>query len=242
MANIISIIIPSRNDPDLERTIADLKAKAEGEIEILSILDKPMRQAINEGVAQSKGNYIMKCDAHCVFGQGWDRILTENIEDNWVVTPRRLALNTKKWEIMDDIPPVDYMRLFVSEDKIGGHGWDRPDRKDVMVDETMVFQGSCWLMSRKHWDWMGELQTEGYGTFTQEPIEICLKTWLGGGKVMVNKNTWYAHKHRKHGRTYAGLTSSQEVKDGNAYSKDFWLNNRWDRRIHDLDWLLNKWK
>lgn len=239
---MLSIIIPSRQDPDLERTIEDLNEKAEGEIEIISIKDKPMRQAINEGVAQSTGEYIMKCDAHCIFGQGYDRIMLETIEDNWVVTPRRYALDTRTWKVMEDIAPIDYMRLFISHDKIGGKEWVRPDRADVMVDETMVFQGSCWLMSRKHWDWMGELQTEGYGTFTQEPIEICMKTWLGGGKVMVNKNTWYAHKHRKLGRTYAGLTSSPEIAEGNAYSKDFWMNNRWDRRKYDFNWLMDRFK
>ncbi len=233
---MISIIIPSFNDPDLEKTIADLKQKAEGAIEIVAIKDKPMRTAINEGVAQSKGEWIMKCDAHCVFGQGYDRILLEDIENNWIVIPRRYKFDTKKWEVMDE-PPIDYMKLFVSSEKIGGVEWKRPEREDILIDETMVFQGSCWLMSRKHWDWLGGLQLEGYGTFTQEPIELALKTWLGGGKVMVNKKTWYAHKHRKFGRTTAGLTSSQEVKDGNAYSKDFWVNNRWDKRIHDLDWL-----
>jgi hypothetical protein len=92
-------------------------------------------------------------------------------------------------------------------------------------------------MSRARWNWLGELQEEGYGTFTQEPIELALKTWLGGGKVMVNKKTWYAHKHRKFGRTTANLTSSEEVVNGNKYSKDFWVNNRWDKRIHNLDWL-----
>ena len=236
---MLSIIIASFNDPDLDRTMADIKAKARGEIEIVPILNKPMRQAINEGVSQSRGEWLMKCDAHCVFDEGFDVKVLANIDKNWIVIPRRYKFDTRKWEVMNE-PPIDYMKLFTSAEKIGGVEWKRDGRENIMVDETMVFQGSCWFMSRDHWNWLGGLQTEGYGTFTQEPIELALKTWLGGGKVMVNKNTWYAYKHRKLGRTYAGLTHSQEVKDGNAYSRDFWLNNRWGRRIHDLGWLIER--
>ena len=100
----------------------------------------------------------------------------------------------------------------------------------------MIFQGSFYLMSRKHWDFLGGLQVEGYGEFAQEATELALKTWLSGGKVMVNKNTWYAHKHRKFGR----VRSPWGTKEGNRYSKDFWLNNKWDKRIHDLEWLFKR--
>ena len=242
---MVSIIIPSFNDKDLQRTVDDLRNKAEGEIEIIAIENKPRREATNEGVAKSHGEYIMKCDSHCMFGQGYDRLLLTDIQDNWIVVPRRYKLDTGKWELMDD-PPIDYERLAIAPDRITGVEWRSRarERKDIMIDENMMFQGSCWLMSRKHWDWLGGVSSVGYGSFTQEPEEIGLKTWLGidGGKVMTNKLTWYAHKHRKFGRTIAGLTSSQHVKDGNAYSRDFWLNNRWDKRIHDFQWLMDRFK
>ena len=190
-----------------------------------------MRQAINEGVAQASGEWIMKCDAHCVFDQGFDVKILANIEKNWVVIPRRYKLDVKKWEVMDE-PPVDYMRVLVTDEKLSGVEWRRAGRP--MVDTTMVFQGSCWFMSKEHFNNIGGLQTEGFGTFTQEPIEIAFNTWLSGGKVMVNKNTWYAHKHRKFGRTYAGLTHSQEVKDGNAYSRAKYID-----RIQEIEKLCS---
>lgn len=217
---MVSIIIPSFNDPDLERTIDDIKKKAEGEIEIIAVKNKPMREAINEGVAKAKGEWIMKCDSHCVFGQGFDTVILDTIQKDWVVIPRRYKLDTKKWEVMDD-PPIDYMRIMVTPEKLAGVEWKK---EGPMVDTTMTFQGSCWVMSKEHFNKIGGLQTEGFGTFTQEPIEISFKTWLAGGKVVVNKHTWYAHKHRKFGRTIAGLTSSQEVKDGNAYARAKYIN------------------
>jgi glycosyltransferase involved in cell wall biosynthesis len=258
MEYMISVVIPSCKDPHLQRTIDDLRSKAEGQLEIVVVLDgvfdnvknadivlfneqrKGMRASINRGVAASHGEYIMKVDAHCMFGPGWDRLLLSNIEDNWVVIPRRYKLDVDKWEIIDE-PPIDYEKLFIDRpDKIGGVHWTgrRIERENIMIDENMVFQGSCWFMSRKHWNWLGDLQEEGYGTFTQEPIELALKTWLGGGKVMTNKLTWYAHKHRKYGRTMR--LNSDEITAGNLYSKDFWLNNRWDKRIHDIDWLFTR--
>jgi glycosyltransferase involved in cell wall biosynthesis len=256
---MISIIIPSAKDPCLQKTIDDLRAKAEGEIEIVVVLDGEnsevknadkvilnerrigLRASVNRGVAESSGEYLMKIDAHCMFDQGYDKKLLIDIEDNWIVMPRRYKLDTEKWEVMKEEGYIDYDRLFINDPmKIGGIHWNsrRDERADILIDDTMVIQGSCWVMSRKHWDWLGPLQEEGYGTFTQEPIEICLKTWLGGGRVVVNKHTWYAHKHRKFGRTVR--IRGNEVDAGNAYSKDFWLNNRWDKRIHDLKWLFDR--
>lgn len=253
----LSIIIPSANDPCLQKTIDDIRKNAKSRYEIITVLDgtwmevsgskvifneqvKGLRDSVNIGVANSKGRYLMKCDSHCRFDEGFDTKILAEIEDNWVVIPKRYALNADTWEVMNE-PPIECERLVINNpDKIGGITWRSRarQRKHILLDETMVFQGSCWFMSRKHWDWLGGLQTEGYGTFTQEPVEIALKTWLGGGKVMVNKKTWYAHKHRSFGRTLA--PSGKEVKRGNLYSKDYWLNNRWQERIHDLSWLMEK--
>jgi len=253
----LSIIIPCYNDPDVQRTIDSIRSNARGDIEIIVVLDGyiqkvngakvivnekriGMRGSINQGVAISCGEYILKCDAHCIFDEGFDVKLLANIKDNWVVIPRRYKLDTEKWVVTEDTP-IDYERLLIDRpDKISGVRWnDRAiKRKDIMIDETMIFQGSCWIMSRKHWDWLGGLEEEGYGTFAQEATEIALKTWLGGGQVMINKTTWYAHKHRKFGRTIS--ISSKKIEAGNKYSQDFWLNNRWEARIHDLDWLMNR--
>lgn|SRR3989344_3360590 len=257
---MLSIIIPSYLDKDLQRTIDGLRQNARGDIEIVAVLDGyddaitgakvvrnsqrlGMRGAINNGVAASRGEYILKCDAHCTFDEGYDVKLLSNIEENWIVVPRRYKLNTDNWTLYED-PPIDYEKLIINRpDRICGTEWKSraEERKDILLDETMVFQGSCYVLSRKHWEWLGGLEEEGYGTFTQEPIEICLKTWLGGGKVMVNKNTWYSHKHRKYGRTWK-FSRSRDIDPGNIYSRDFWLNNRWTERVYDLKWLFDRFQ
>lgn len=225
---MLSIIIPSYKDPLLHKTIDDILLKAEGEIEIVPVLDgywpkipikddprikivhlgrnRGMRGAINAGVLVSKGEFIMRADEHQMFGQGFDKILTETCEPNWIVTPRRYALDPVKWEIMKDIPPVDFMKLKIQNVSNGVRkfaGVEAPGNDSQPIQETMAMQGSCWFMPRKWWDEViGELQTEGYGPHYQDSHEMVFKTWKAGGKLMVDKNTWHAHKHRSFPRTH----------------------------------------
>ncbi|MBI2405510.1 hypothetical protein HYV21_00440 [Candidatus Microgenomates bacterium] len=84
------------------------------------------------------------------------------------------------------------------------------------------------------------MNEEGYGQFAQESQEIGNKTWLGGGALKINKKTWYAHLHKgKHyGRMYH--FNDKEAVAGSNWSAEYWMNNRWPDRIHDIDWLVSK--
>jgi len=246
---MLSIIIPSYKDPLLEKTIKDLLDKSRGDIEIIAVLDGywlsaeqivddervnyihlgrnvGMREAINTGVRASKGEYLMRVDEHQVFGEGYDKILTETCEDNWIVTPRRYFLDTVKWEIMD-LPFVDFMILklgnYVNGKKFSGVERKGDDKQDIQ--ESMAMQGSCWVMKRSWWDKViGELQTEGYGPLYQDSHEMVFKTWKAGGKLMVNKKTWHAHKHRSFARTHNNGTKENPSNNDACfkYSVDVW--------------------
>jgi hypothetical protein len=67
-----------------------------------------------------------------------------------------------------------------------------------------------------------------------------MKTWLGGGKVMVNKRTTYLHLHKgkKHGRGWH--QDRAEVKAGHLYSARYWMGNEWEERAHDIEWLIDR--
>jgi GT2 family glycosyltransferase len=201
-----------------------------------------LRGNVNKGMALASGKWLVKLDDHCKLSEGWDEVLLESAEKDWVVVPRRYQLDPVKWRIFEeDDAPIDYERLDISRpDKIGGVTWRtrRKERDWIRLDATMVIQGSFYMMHRSHWERIGPLDEENYGPFTQEGIEIALKTWLSGGKVMVNKNAWYAHKHRSFGRVVA--PRGEDVRRGNVYSRDFWLNDRWEERVHDLSWLMAK--
>lgn len=243
----LSVIIPSYKDPLLHKTVDSLleNSELENELEIVTVLDgywpsppvkndsrvkqvrlgktRGMRGAINAGVAVSKGEYIMRTDEHCMFAKGFDRIILESIEDNWIVTPRRYFLDPVKWEVMD-IPPVDYEKLVIQDGiKFSGQRWESrtEERRDIRIDETMIMQGSCWFMKRSWWDKViGELQTKGYGPLYQDSVEMVMKTWKAGGRMMVNKNTWFAHKHRSFSRTHN--YGRAEAMPGWKYSLELW--------------------
>lgn len=222
---MISIVIPSYKDPLLNKTVESLLENAEGDIEVICVMDgywqapiddprvrvihigknQGMRNAINTGVKLAKGEYIMRSDEHCVFGKGYDRILTERFKDDWIVYPKRFYLNTEKWKVMDKEPNI-YNKLIIDEShhKFSGVNWKSREkvRAEKEIDESMAMQGSCWIMKRSWWDKIGELDSEIYGTHYGDSHEMVFKTWKLGGRLMVNKNTWYAHKDRSFNRTH----------------------------------------
>jgi glycosyltransferase involved in cell wall biosynthesis len=243
----LSVIIPSYKDPLLKKTVESLLENSElpkDQIEIICVLDgywtapiddprvkvlhlgknRGMREAINAGVLVSTGEFIMRTDEHCSFGPRYDRILTERFKDDWIVYPMRYYLDVEKWEIMD-IPPNIYNKLLIDTNhgKFSGVDWKSRaiERKEKMIDESMAMQGSCWIMKRSWWDKViGELQTEGYGPLYQDSHEMVFKTWQAGGRLMVNKNTWHAHKHRNFSRTHN--YGSREAKPGWDFSLKVW--------------------
>jgi hypothetical protein len=187
-----------------------------------------MRGAINAGVAIARGEYIMRTDEHCMFAKDFDKIMIESCEENWIATAKRYFLDPINWKVMDEQPPVEHEKLVIQGGiKFSGQRWASRDeeQKDVMISETMAMQGSCWLMPHKWWDKViGELQTEGYGPHYQDSHEMVFKTWQSGGKLMVNKNTWFAHKHRSFSRTHNdGTVENPANKEaGWKYSLDTW--------------------
>ena len=55
-------------------------------------------------------------------------------------------------------------------------------------------------MTRDHWDRHDFMNDEGYNELhAQEAAYIGTATWMSGGRVAVNKNVWYCHRHAKRG-------------------------------------------
>lgn len=246
---MLSIVIPSKNEPYLEKTIQGLLDNAMGEIEIIVALDgynpperNPrvkyihhekgvgMREAINSCVAESKGEYLMKIDAHCIVAKGFDQRLINDHQPDWIQIPRRYSLDVEKWERGDKVVDYEHWIYPLKYSPPSLHGFRslerQEQRKDIMVDETMTFQGSCYFITRKYWDELNLLKDERYGTLpAQEATYIGNTVWKAGGKVMVNKNTWYAHwfKGKDHGRGYFMDRGLQ--RDCYAFSYNHWLND-----------------
>lgn len=213
-----------------------------------------MRASINAGMDIAQGEFVMKIDEQCAVGQGFDKILALACEANWVVIPRRKRLDAENWTLVEDgRPDIDYMQVDypykIPYDKTQGlHGaeWKRPERADIMIDDIPTMQGSCYFLRKSYWDELfpNGLDDVSYGTFTQEAQEISMKVWLSGGRVVINKNTWYAHWHKgSHGKGY-GFSNEQYkrhlagTEQGRVYCIQHWMNTK--DYLHDFKWYINE--
>ena len=206
--------------------------------------NRGMRGAINAGIAIARGKFFMRLDEHCCFGKGFDKILTDDCKENEVMTARRFFLDPDKWEVMD-IEPVEHERLDITNvsdtvRKFHGKRWkDRDERQNnEMLSEMTAMQGSCWIANREFFlKTVGELQTEGYGPLIQDSVEVCMKYWKAGGRLMLNKNTWFAHKHRSFKRTHNNGTPENPAKQEDGYT---YALNQWED--YYTNELLPQWK
>ena len=267
----VSVVIPARNEQFLPQTIDDLCDKARGDIEIFAILEdywperqsddprvryvhngtpRGMRGAINQGAALAKGDYLMKCDGHCMFDKGFDVALAADCEADWVAVPRRYSLNPEEWRRRRK-KYIDAIFLCYPDDpndfggpSLKGKLWrernNDASRDAVLVDDLMSAQGSCWFMRRDYFHYLDLMDEESYGHFSNEFQEIGLKCWLSGGRVVRNKKTWYAHLHKgkKYGR---GWPLGRSVLNQGAAFTNRWMDGRnWRKQDRDIRWLVHR--
>ena len=192
------------------------------------------RQGINLAVSEAKGEYVMSLDAHCLVAKGFDEQLIKDHKPNWVQVPRRHRLDAEKWCLQsqgDGRPPIDYEYIMYPprfKPMLGFHGfkWDArtKERADIMIDDILTFQGSCWFMTKEWFNKCGfmDLRYMGWG---QEAEELSFTTWQNGGEVKINKNTYYAHLHKgkKYGRMY--FMSRDENRKSYKYSYERWKDD-----------------
>ena len=231
MNELVSVVIPSRNEKYLHKTIQDVLIKGKN-VEVIAVLDgwwpvyivedprvsyihystpKGMRNAINAAVKVARGKYILKTDAHCMFAQDFDRILVRDHKNKTILIPRRYPLDPEKWEIekrTDDKFPIDVMRLNDTLQAI-----PTTIRKDNALIETESFQGSCYFMTKRYYEKLGLLDEKTYGSFYQEAQEIGFKCKKDGGKILCDTNTYYCHYHKVKSRGYSLNEDQKAVRE-----------------------------
>ena len=265
----VSILIPSRNEKYLLQTIESIYDNATGDFEVIVGFDgepfqnlpvKPnltsvmfhepigLKSMINHLVKYTKGKYIYKSDSHCMFGKGFDEILQENMEENWIVTPRFYVLDAQNWQWQDE-RFYDYFYLSCPftdprgiRFKAGGHWPERTKERLLshpVVDETPSMHGSGWFMNKSYFEELGGFPEQDKLGHAQEPIWLGLKAWLSGGKLMVNKKTWYAHLHQQ-GDKRGYPEDKRHTEKTYKWTADYWLKNCYEKQIYDFDWFVKK--
>ncbi len=291
----LSVIIPSRNEMFLARTIEDILENIEGNTEIIAVLDgnwadPPIkdhpkvtliyhsqsigqRAACNEAAKLSRAKYLLKCDAHCSFDKGFDVKLMADMQDDWTMVPTMRNIHAFDWVCKkcgdrryqgptpincpkcDNITDFERDVVWIAKTNpqsvsycfdSGPHfQYFREFRKRSGakgdITETMSLQGSCFMVTRDKFFELG-LCNEKFGSWGSQGIEVAVKTWLSGGRVVCNQKTWYGHMFRTQGGDFGfpWPCSGRQVDNAKKYAKDLFFNNKWEKQIRPLSWLLDK--
>lgn len=110
------------------------------------------------------------------------------------------------------------------------------------LTESMSIQGSCFMLTREKY-WELDICDEGLGSWGSQGIEVACKTWLSGGRVVVNHTTWYAHMFRTKAVNDFGFPypiSGKQTEHAKKTMKNTFFDNTWDKQIYPLSWLIEK--
>lgn len=299
----LSILIPARNEMFLAKTIEDILANAESDIEVIATLDGkwanppvPQNPRVNiiyipESIGQraatniacrlAKGKYIAKVDAHTSYDKGFDVKMIDAFKeagDNVTMVPIMRNLHAFDWKCyhcgwkMYQGPTPEKCGTCGKEDKLRrkmvwqprkgtysqSYSFDsephfqyfheykqRPEyieaREKTGLTETMSLQGSFFMCTREKY-WELNLSDESVGSWGNQGLEVACKTWLSGGRVLVNHKTWYAHMFR----TQGGDFGFPYDNSGNAIDKtkkrvwDYFFSGKFKQQIHPVSWLVEK--
>lgn len=229
------------------------------------------RAAVNEAARLSSSKYIMKLDAHCAVAEGFDSALIEASQPDLTQIPRMYNLHVFDWVCLDcshrvyqgavPVPcpvckGVNFIKQLVWQPRMNRKTdfarfdkdlhfqyWreyeKRPEAKADIAD-VMCFVGAAFFMERSRYWELGGLD-EGHGSWGQMGVEISCKSWLSGGRQVVNKKTWFAHLFRTQpGFGFPYPISAADQEAARDYSKRLWFGNNWEGQKLDFSWLINK--
>ena len=291
MKYTLSVLIPSRNEMFLARTVQDLLEHKTKETEIIIGLDgewadPPLTQHpdvtvvyFNKSQGQrgmtnnlcklSQAKYVAKVDAHCAFDQDFDAKLIADMQDNWTVFPIMKNLHVFDWVCKNGhrryqspsgpcnecgepterdvvwIPkksPNSTSFCFDPEPHFQYFGeYKKRPEGQLELTESLSLQGSFFMCTREKY-WELNLCDEDFGSWGSQGIEVAVKTWLSGGKVMCNHKTWYAHLFRTQGSDFSFPypQSNTKVQAAKAHARDLFFNNKWEKAIYPLSWLIER--
>lgn len=207
---MITILIPAKNEIYIQKTINDILEKSQAKILVgldgwktkiepnprVKVLYKEsigQRAMTNELARMADTKYVMKTDAHCSFSKDFDKEMLALMEDDITMTPVMCRLDAENWQI---IPKPRCVCYCFDKDLIFDYWEEREDVDQNTLTETLALQGSCFLVTKKKYFELN-LCDEKFGSWGMQGVEVALKTWLSGGRVVTNRNAFYGHFFRK---------------------------------------------
>lgn len=228
------------------------------------------RAATNLAAKVARGRYVMKLDAHASMGQGFDRILIEagdrlGPEVTQVPAQRNLHVFnrvcscgkveyqgpmhhpcvvcgktewTKEvvWKPRGGTTTSNW--TFDSQPKFQYGGAPLQPEIDGIRD-VMSALGACFFIRRDRYFDLGGFDEAG-GFWGSYAIELACKSWLSGGRHVVNTRTTFSHFFRVGGIGFSYPIKGSDQEKARDYARDVWFNNRWSGQVRPLSWLLDK--
>ena len=261
---MVSIIIAGRCEAYFQHTIDSILDAAMGEIEIIAIVDgyvpnPPLvarddrvkiiqltdsigqRAGYNLGVRKSSGKYVMKLDAHAKVSKGFDVQLKSYCPDDAIVLPEMRKLDVHTWTDKKR-GKVHFMHFGLD---LYTHFWGdyrkREEVKDELYPEVLTGQGSCWFTTRKWNDYIGLLD-ERVGSWGNVGIEVSLRTWLCGGRQILNKDAWQAHWFRRDEGGYTYPMGGRAVANAHKFVREnyYFKDDAFEHQTRPFSWLIDK--
>lgn len=116
----------------------------------------------------------------------------------------------------------------------------RNKQQKTGLQETMSLQGSFFMCTREKY-WSLKLCDESLGSWGMQGSEVAIKTWLSGGRVLCNMDTWYAHLFRTQtGFSFPYPQSGKGQQKAIELVNDLFKNNAWEHQKYSLSWLIKK--
>ncbi len=227
------------------------------------------RAATNDAAKIAKGKYLMKVDAHCAFDEGFDVKMLEAFKttgDDVTMLPVMRNLHVFDWvcsnkhrqyqgksnickecgeEMKKDVvwyaKPSPQSTAFRFDKNMHFQYWrDWGYQQKGDITETMSIQGSCFMLTRERYFAL-DICSEEFNSWGQQGVEVACKTWLSGGRVLVNHKTWYAHMFRTN--NFGGFpyqNPESKIQENRELSKELFQKDKWPLAIHKFQWLLDK--
>lgn len=230
------------------------------------------RGATNQACRMTSAKYVLKCDAHCAFDKGFDVKMVQafkELGDNVTMAPTMRNLHVFNWlcanghrryqgtsgpctecglettkEVVwipktnpsstsycfDETPHFQYFNEFKK----------RPEGKGELT-ESMSLQGSCFMLTREKY-WELNISDESLGSWGSQGIEVACKTWLSGGRVIINQRTWYAHLFRTQGGDFGFPYENpgKHAQNAKKQVRELFFDNKCPGQIRPLSWLIEK--
>ena len=228
------------------------------------------RGAANQGARIAKGKYVMKLDAHCALDEGFDRKMLDafaRVGDNVTMIPMMRNLHCFDWVCPDGHrryqgqsgaceqcgKPTKKDIVWIPKKSPTTHSfrfdktlhfqywgeWSKTQTGDLR--ETLSIQGSCFMATKERYFALG-LCSEEFNSWGQQGVEVACKTWLSGGRVIVNMNTWYAHMFRTKGGDFGFPypNPQNKVNQNRELSRELFQKDKWPLATRKFQWLLDK--